>query len=101
MNKTIDINLAGVFFHIDENAYLHLKNYLDALRNTFQNTEGKEDILSDVEARIAELLNNRKANKDQAIEQDDIKAVIEILGQPEDFVLEEEEDAPSLSLIHI
>ena len=97
MNKTIDINLAGVFFHIDENAYLHLKNYLDALRNTFQNTEGKEDILADVEARIAELLNDRKANKDQVIEEEDIKAVIEILGQPEDFVLEEEEDAPSSS----
>ena len=90
MNKTIDINLAGVFFHIDETAYTHLKNYLEALRATFQNTEGKEDILADVEARIAELLNDRKANKDQVIEEEDIQAVVKILGQPEDFVLEEE-----------
>ena len=90
MNKTIDINLGGLFFHIDEKAYAILKKYLDDLRNTFSETEGKEDILADIEARFAELLGERKANKDQVIEGEDIEAVIGILGQPEDYMLDDE-----------
>ena len=65
MNKTIDINLAGIFFYIDEKAYALLKKYLDALRNTFAKTTGKEEILADIEARIAELLRDRKSTKEQ------------------------------------
>lgn len=90
MNKTIDINLAGVFFHIDEKAYTQLEKYLNDLRQTFSDTKGKEEILADIEARIAELLEERKANKDQVIESDDIEAVITILGQPEDYVIDED-----------
>ena len=90
MNKTIDINLAGVFFHIDEKAYAILKKYLDDLRKTFADTEGKDDILADIEARIAELLNDRKNNKDQVIETEDIEAIIVILGKPEDYVIDDE-----------
>lgn len=90
MNKTIDINLGGLFFHIDEKAYAILKKYLDDLRNTFSETEGKEDILADIEARFAELLSERKANKDQVIEVEDIEVVIGILGQPEDYMLDDE-----------
>ncbi len=90
MNKTVDINIAGVFFHIDEKAYALLKKYLDALRTTFATTEGQDDILADIEARLAELLHERKANKDQVIETQDIEAVIDILGQPEDYVISED-----------
>ncbi|MGB0657233.1 MAG: PspC domain-containing protein, partial [Flavobacteriaceae bacterium] len=90
MNKTVDINLAGIFFHIDEKAYALLKKYLDALRATFATTEGKDEILADIEARVAELLHERKANKDQVIETEDIEAVIVILGQPEDYVISED-----------
>ena len=90
MNKTVDINLAGIFFHIDEKAYALLKKYLDALRATFSTTEGKDEILADIEARVAELLHERKANKDQVIETEDIEAVIVILGQPEDYVISED-----------
>ena len=98
MNKTIDINLAGIFFHIDEKAYALLKKYLDALRNTFAKTTGKEEILADIEARIAELLRDRKSTKEQVIEIEDIEAIIAILGQPEDYVISgEDEEAPQQS----
>ena len=98
MNKTIDINLAGIFFHIDEKAYALLKKYLDALRNTFAKTTGKEEILADIEARIAELLRDRKSTKEQVIEIEDIEAIIAILGQPEDYVISgEDEEAPRQS----
>ena len=98
MNKTIDINLTGIFFHIDEKAYSLLKKYLDALRNTFAKTTGKEEILADIEARIAELLRDRKSTKEQVIEIEDIEAIIAILGQPEDYVISgEDEEAPQQS----
>lgn len=45
MNKTISINIGGLFFQIDEEAYKLLENYLDSLKNHFANTEGKEEIL--------------------------------------------------------
>ena len=55
MNKTININLAGIFFHVDEDAYKVLKNYLDTIKMSFKNTEGSLEIIADIEARIAEL----------------------------------------------
>ncbi|MDC3330401.1 stress-responsive transcriptional regulator, PspC family protein, partial [Flavobacteriaceae bacterium] len=53
MNKTININLASTFFHIDENAYDLLKSYLNKLEKAFTKSQGKEEILRDVEVRIA------------------------------------------------
>ena len=56
MKKTIDINLGGMLFHMDEDAYAVLSSYLEALRRHLAATEGREEVLSDIEARIAELL---------------------------------------------
>ena len=49
MNKTVNINLANTFFHIDENAYTKHKLYLKKLEDGFKNTVGKEEILKDIE----------------------------------------------------
>ena len=95
MNKTININLASTFFHIDEKAYELLKSYLNKLEKAFTKSQGKEEILRDVEVRIAELLQERKKNQDYVINMEDVEHVITILGQPKDFVAEEEiEDEP-------
>jgi hypothetical protein len=67
MNKTVNINLASTFFHIDEKAYAKLKTYLKSLENGFKNTVGKEEILKDIEARIAELFQEIKTNPDYVI----------------------------------
>ena len=93
MNKTININLASTFFHIDENAYTLLKSYLNKLENAFKKTTGKEEILSDIELRIAELFQERKKHPAYVINASDVGEVIEILGQPEDFVSEEDANA--------
>ena len=92
MNKTVNINLASTFFHIDESAYAKLKSYLKTLENGFRNTVGKEEILKDIEARIAELFQEIKTNSDYVISEADVDKIISILGQPEDFITEEEED---------
>ena len=92
MNKTVNINLASTFFHIDESAYAKLKSYLKTLENGFRNTVGKEEILKDIEARIAELFQEIKTNSDYVISEADVDKIISVLGQPEDFITEEEED---------
>ena len=55
MNKTININLAGIFFHIDEDAFAKLTNYLNAIRNSFSDPDGQDEIIKDIEVRISEL----------------------------------------------
>jgi phage shock protein PspC (stress-responsive transcriptional regulator) len=85
MNKTININLGGTFFHIDENAYNHLRSYLDAVRAALSPEDSIAEIMDDIEARIAELFNESQSNKDQVITIERVKEVIEIMGQPEAF----------------
>ena len=60
MKKTININLAGFVFYIDEDAYETLQKYLNNIRTYLGNTEGREEIIDDIESRIAELF-SRKA----------------------------------------
>ncbi len=89
MNKTVNINLASTFFHIDENAYSVLKNYLSKLKIAFKNTPGSEEILQDIETRIAELFQEAKKHPNYVINEEDVQKVITILGQPEDMDTEE------------
>ena len=96
MNKTVNINLAGTFFHIDEDAYARLQRYLEAIRHSFSNTQGRDEIISDIEARIAELFNEKIKNDRQVISIKEVEEVIAIMGQPEDYMVDEEifEDEP-------
>ena len=97
MNKTVNINLAGIFFHIDEDAYAKLQHYLEAIKSSLTNTQGKEEIIADIEARIAELFNEKIKDKKQVIGNTEVEAVIATMGQPEDYMLDDEifEDEPS------
>ncbi len=96
MNKTININLAGLFFHIDENAYAKLQRYLDAIKRSFTDAQGRDEIIQDIEARIAELFTERIKNERQVIGLNDVDQIIDIMGQPEDYQIDEElfEDEP-------
>ena len=67
MNKTVNINLAGIFFHIDEDAYARLQHYLEAIKRSLTNTSGQEEIIHDIEARIAELFSEKIKNEKQVI----------------------------------
>ncbi|MDZ7614868.1 MAG: PspC domain-containing protein [Flavobacteriaceae bacterium] len=92
MNKTININLGGIFFHIDESAYLKLKRYLDAVRVSLSDDpKGQEEILTDIEARIGELLSQKIKDARQVINENDINEIVEIMGKPEDYVVDEED----------
>ena len=91
MNKTLNINLAGIVFHIDEDAFEILNNYLNALKNHFKNEEGADEILKDIEGRIAELFTER-LDKKEAISITDVNEVTAIMGNPSQYDDEIEEN---------
>ena len=98
MNKTININLGGVFFHIDELAYQKLKLYLDAIRRSLSDDpQGRDEILNDIEHRIGELLSERIKDARQVVNENDIDEITKIMGKPEDYLVDEEifEDEPT------
>ena len=84
MNKTVNINLAGIVFHIDENAFETLSNYLNALKNHFKNEESADEILKDIEGRIAELFTERLSSK-EAVSLTDVNEIITIMGDPSQY----------------
>ena len=96
MNKTVNINLAGIFFHIDENAYIKLQRYLEAIKRSFTDSQGRSEIISDIEARIAELFTERVKHDKQVIGLKEVDEVVTIMGQPEDYLVDDEifEDEP-------
>ncbi len=100
MNKTININLGGIFFHIDELAYQKLKLYLDAIRRSLSDDpQGRDEILNDIELRIGELLSERITNDRMVVNDSDIDEITKIMGRPEDYSVDEElfEDEPKYS----
>jgi len=84
MNKTVNINLAGMVFHINEDAFEILKNYLNTLKNHFKNEESSDEILKDIEGRMAELFAER-LNKKEAIYITDVEEVTAIMGNPSQY----------------
>ena len=85
MNKTVNINLGGLAFIIDEAAYDRLSAYLQSLQRHFGTTDGHEEIMQDIEARIAEILKMKLGNSKQIVTMADIEEVISIIGKPEDM----------------
>lgn len=90
MNKTVNINLAGTFFHIDEDAYGKLNRYLNAIKRSFSDPQGRDEIIKDIEARIAELFSEKLDSHKQVITIKELDEVIAIMGQPEDYAIDEE-----------
>ena len=97
MNKTININLANVFFHIDENAFMQLDKYLKTIEQYLSKEQSKEEILQDIEARIAELFKESMAHENQVITLSQVNAMIEVMGEPEVYKIDDEEDSTSSS----
>ena len=90
MNKTVSINLAGILFNIDEDAYQKLQNYFEAIKASLQNTQGESEIISDIEGRVAELFSERIKTSQQVISNKEVDEIVIIMGQPEDYKIDEE-----------
>ena len=85
MKKTLTINLAGMVFHIDDDAFEALKNYLDRVKKELHSVDGGNEIYEDVEARIAELFSEKLKNNKQVITQKEVDEIIRTMGQPGDI----------------
>ena len=85
MKITVSINLGGVAFNIDEDAYTELKRYLKKLELHFADEESSSEILSDIEARMSELFRARLSGYKQVINITDVTEVCSIMGNPEEF----------------
>ena len=85
MKQVININFQGQVVPIETTAFEILKNYTDSLNRYFVNEEGKEEIINDIESRIGELFQERIKKGATCITDDDINAIINSIGRPEDF----------------
>jgi phage shock protein PspC (stress-responsive transcriptional regulator) len=90
MNKTVNINLGGMFFHIDEDAYQKMTRYFDAIKRSLSNSSGHDEIIKDIEMRVSELLNEKQKSDKYVIGLKDVDEVIAVMGQPEDYIIEDE-----------
>ena len=85
MKKNITINLSGRLFQIDEDACDMLQHYVDSLRSAFGKEEGGDEIVDDIETRIAELFDELKTQGNEAVNIDHVKEIISRIGRPEEL----------------
>lgn len=85
MNKTITINLGGLVFNIDEQAYARLAAYLESIKAHFSSLDGSGEIVRDIEARMAEQFLAKITRSKQVITDDDVAELIGVMGTVEDI----------------
>lgn len=95
MNQTVTINISGIVYHIEIDAYETLKNYLQKIKSYFSDSEEREEIMQDIEARIAELFNEILTSKNQVLTEKNIADLIVIMGKPAQYISEEDNDHPN------
>ncbi len=85
MKKIININLSGRVIPIEDSAFEKLQGYIESLRRYFSHEEGRDEIINDIESRIAELMNEKVRKGASNVTDADIDEIIASMGRPEDF----------------
>lgn len=93
MKKIININLSGRVIPIEDTAYEKLQSYIESLRKYFANEEGRDEIINDIESRIAELLEEKIRKGASSATDADLEEIITSMGRVEDFEAEEVSEA--------
>lgn len=93
MNKTFTVNLGGTVYNINDDAYELLDTYLKNLKSHFAHQEGGEEIVSDIEMRIAELVGEKLESPNQVITVADVEEIIKRMGKPEDLQGDAEDES--------
>jgi phage shock protein PspC (stress-responsive transcriptional regulator) len=97
MKKIININLSGRVIPIEDSAYENLKAYIESLRRYFANEESREEIINDIESRIAELMSEKVRKGATCITDADVEEIITSMGRPEDFDADDSLDSKASS----
>ena len=85
MKKIININLSGRVIPIEDSAYEKLQSYIESLRRYFAHEEGRDEIINDIESRIAELMSEKVRKGANCVTDADIDEIVASMGRPEDF----------------
>jgi len=100
MKKVININFKGRVIPIEEAAFEQLQKYTDSLRRYFANEEGRDEIINDIEDRIAELFNEELKKGATCITEESVTAICSSMGSIEDFEQMDNETGASTSANH-
>ncbi|MBI1342093.1 MAG: PspC domain-containing protein [Terrimonas sp.] len=92
MKKIININLSGRVIPIEDSAYEKLQGYIESLRRYFSKEEGRDEIINDIESRIAELMEDKIRKGATAVTDADIDAIAASMGRPDDLDAELNEE---------
>lgn len=92
MKKNISINLQGMIFHVEEDGYEVLSQYLVSVKAYFSSYEGHQEIVADIEARIAEIFTSRLSPSKQVITLADVQALVAQMGTVTDFEMLEPDE---------
>ncbi|MBK3516044.1 PspC domain-containing protein [Carboxylicivirga marina] len=95
MKRTVTINISGHMFYIDDDAYTRLQAYLDKIESTFRDQESGDEIITDIENRVAEIFNERINRETGVVTIDMVEDVITTMGEPEQFEDDEPEQKKS------
>ena len=95
MKKTLSINISGILFHIEEDGYTTLKAYLDAINKHFSHYQDNQEIITDIENRIAEIFLSYLKNNKQVITAENVSNLIEKMGTIADFKAGEKDLEPN------
>ena len=88
MKKILNINLSGRVIPIEDTAYEKLQVYIESLRRYFNNEEGRDEIINDIESRVAELMNDKILKGATCITDADVDEIAASMGRPQDFEAE-------------
>ena len=91
MKKNISINISGIIFHIEEDAFDKLKEYLDGINKYFSSFNDSQEIISDIESRIAEIFLAKLNDEKQVITLEDVESLTATMGSIRDFQTVEED----------
>ncbi|MGZ8517388.1 MAG: PspC domain-containing protein [Chitinophagaceae bacterium] len=97
MKKIININLSGRVIPIEDSAYEKLQAYIESLRRYFSHEDGRDEIINDIESRIAELMSEKIRKGASSVTDADINEIIASMGRPEDFDAAEASDTADQS----
>ena len=85
MKKNISINISGIIFHIEEDGFDRLQEYLEAINKYFSQYEDSKEIIEDIESRIAEIFLGKLTEEKQIITAEDVAVLITTMGTIADF----------------
>jgi phage shock protein PspC (stress-responsive transcriptional regulator) len=93
MKKTVTVNIGGIVFHIEETAYEKLQSYLSNIKSYFTLSDGRDEIIQDIETRIAEMFSEKITNSRMVVTDADVEEVMKQLGKPSEVAGADEEQS--------